>query len=1183
MTRLGAITNEQTKVKTSETAVQNDEEQIEKDEDKENRSPTDLFLDFADGLFELTPSEGIETPSEPGFPSFESFDSPVGEESEDILDLPPLSPLFDSENLSSFPSLQRVPKHVPVLVHVDNAKYQRMAKDYILCDIAEEDEAASEVLVDAAVEEEVTRRPNQVGIPEPNKPRCDFQCGSPPPSAFELVVTPPTPTAIDSPRPSAFELTVTPPLGTQDSLPTPTWEFVLTPPTSTETQSAVTEAPSFDSLDHLTVPSFPDSEPGRVKVIDETTDLDDTVANLSSALDDFFLTGEEVMTPEDFARFERILAGIEDDDDESDNESTPEEIEERSRDLLTVIDESGLGSELHLERPSSTHGDQAPWANGDDVEFSIVECPSVSDVDCDVIEDLPERHEGTEEGAEDRLVADLEAFFCSLIRNALVNQPTEVVLLNEAEERFVADLEAEFTALLRRALVNLSTEIDFYDEDTPTDPHATLSPSSFDTLNQEDGAPVSLDEEEAANCADRTTQTCSLFTALPFQNLDDLSSIVAPSRVVVKQPDDDVDSDETIPLFDTPKEPLHEKNWEGRFWKQEVLAQEEEAAREPSDSECEGILDNEVLDQNSQTAPKTVIAPLTTANLERHHASEKLWPFTSKSPAESTNQQTQYPYEVVPASPSNASYEYRYFFDREITSSPTKLSYASTTNSKDSQYKQDAQAIFDKMCDTDDSSPTMPSRSPIISNEVHAHWRQYKQDVQFASDKKSDTTHSEEERTDRALRLRELEELRDSIMARRIFFSRVRIYAEQTGQRFEDARQAMLEADSLLELDRSLLGGAQFTRDEPEEQQQQQQSDSEAEYSSEPDSDAPAGEWFAWARRQSGMSWGKVIAGLKHRGSDEDTPRIIIDYDSEAVATDSESSDGDVYDSDDDDDGSYHDSASASSSASNSSSNAIEVSPTDYIYLDSNFEELDQDHFIPPQPENGILSEANLAYYEAHIQRLRSRAGLNTDLQELDWETCSCSSTSSSTHRSWEDADSEYTEWQDSDSLSSADSDSDSDDFAPPPGFGNWCPECGLTHRKSRNQDEDCGISFAWGNHLRGLPSCRSRCETLSSTSSSSSSDSENPHLPTTTRPSNLPSRTAIPFTGGSLFRKRRPSTPLTPRDSKRQCTLGDLVRGGGLRWVESVRWREGGGEGMVRYGDWSERFWRGREGRWLG
>ncbi|KAI9702533.1 MAG: hypothetical protein M1836_001013 [Candelina mexicana] len=1047
MTRLGAITHKLTKVKTSETAVQTDKEEIgqttlsdktEEDEEKENRSPTDLFLDFADGLFELTSSEGVETPVEPGFLSFEGLDSPVGEESEDILDLPPLSPLFDSENLSSFPSLQRVTKHVPVLEHVDNAKYQGLANDYILCDIAEHDGATSESPVDAAFEEEVTRRPNQLSIPEPNDTRCDTQCGSPPPSAFELVVTPPTPTAIDSPRPSAFELTVTPPPGTKVPLPTPTLEFVVTPPTSTETQSAVTEAPSFDTLDHLTVPSFPDSEPGRVKVIDESNDLDDTVANLSCALDAFFQTGEELMTREDFERFERILAGIEDNDDESDNDSTPEEIEECSRNLLTVIDESGLGSELHPERPPSTHGDQAPWANGDDVEFSIEECPSVSNVDCDdVIEDLPETHEGTEQEAEDRLVTDLEAFFCSLLRNALVNQPTEIVLHDEAEERLVADLEAVFCSLLRRALVDQSTEIELHDEDTPTDLDPTISHSFLDTLYQEDECPISLDEE-TANCAYRTTQACSLFTALPFQNLDDLPSIVAPSCVVVKQLDNDVDSDKGVPLFDTPKETLREKNLGRRSWKQEVLAQEEEAAREPSDSECEVICDNEELDQDSQTASEIVIAPLTTANLERHHASEKLGPFTCKSP-ESTNQQTQYPYEVVPASPSNDSYEYRYFFDKDMTSSPTMLSYSSS-KSEESQYEQDAQAIFDKMCDTDDSSPTMLSHSPIISNEVDAHWRQYKQDVHAASDKKCDTNNSEE-RVDIAQRLRELEELRDSIMARRIFFSRVRVYAEQTGQRFEDARQAVFNDSSLLELDRSLLGG-QRTRDEPAEEQQsdssscRSSSDSESEHSSEPDSDAPAGEWFSWARRQSGMSWGRVIAGLKHRSFDEDTPRII-DYDSEAVATDSESGDGDIYDSDSDE--SYlgsDESVSTSSSASNSS-NAVEVSPTDYVYLDSNFEELH--HFIPPQPENGLLSEANLAYYEAHIQRLRSRAGLTTTAQqqpgdeELDWETCSSTTTTtSSAHGSWEDADSEYTEWQGSDSSSAG----DSDDFAPPPGFG---------------------------------------------------------------------------------------------------------------------------------------------------
>ncbi|KAI9718064.1 MAG: hypothetical protein M1812_004322 [Candelaria pacifica] len=42
-----------------------------------------------------------------------------------------------------------------------------------------------------------------------------------------------------------------------------------------------------------------------------------------------------------------------------------------------------------------------------------------------------------------------------------------------------------------------------------------------------------------------------------------------------------------------------------------------------------------------------------------------------------------------------------------------------------------------------------------------------------------------------------------------------------------------------------------------------------------------------------------------------------------------------------------------------------------------------QHSFVAPRPENGLLSEADLAYYEANIQRLRSRNGLNEKAKML--------------------------------------------------------------------------------------------------------------------------------------------------------------------------------------------------------
>ncbi|KAI9723434.1 MAG: hypothetical protein M1812_001318 [Candelaria pacifica] len=1020
MTRLSVITKKPTKVETSAIAVQTDEESCaptasldttgkDEDEDKKNKSPTELFLDFADGLFELTPSEGVETPLESRFEDFER-----GELDNDF-DLAPLSPLFDRENSFGIPSLQRGPRHVPVFEHVDIAKYEGIENDYIVSDIAEQADAASEAEVKDAVEEQVAGRPNLLSIPEPSDWRCHGYCASPPPSKFELIVTPPTPTIIDSPRPSAFELVVTPPPGTEAHLPTPACKFLLTPPTPMTTHFAALEAPVCEPLDRLPVPFPPDSESSRFEADSEFGDLGNATSNLSAALDAFFLTGEELMTREDFERFERILAGIDDDQSceesfaESDDESTLDEIEERSRALLATVNDSGLDLRRSSEsQVSPFEEDRAPWAEVEEelvqdsfvkwapTLFTIVEClsvpdspltiecPSILDWDCDVIEDQPDVTEYTQRESEEFDPIYSHPFFDPLYED------DECPLSNNDGVDYDSIEWAYRQGSDPRHPTNWRRDCN---QQPNTGSKALIRKAHFENKHK-------------ATCARR------FFAILPFGSLDDLPPIIAPSRIVLKQLGDDVVPDNWYdemvdggaPLSDAPKETLREKNLARQFWKEEVSAfTDMEAVEELSKSKCEVILDNEVANQNEQAALEAVTAPLTTAKLERLLKPDDEF---KQSPA-FTSSEIDLGFVSLPTSPSYSGYEYRYFSDRDITSSPTQMSNSSTSSGEtfedDSHYAKDAQVLFDQMCDTGSSEEecNTATKSPHSGhfNELEDTWL--------------------------SLRLREIERLRKSIDSSPIFTYPVSKHAQQTsqrerlpksiesspivtypiskqaqktGQRFEEARQELLRgnlgrAESLLGLEHVPLSPTPNNSAAESSDSSLEESDS----SNEPDSDAPADEWFIWARRQAGMSWEKVIAGLERRASETNMPCMTSSssdsgsddsecemsdleavptnskasyssddegifvfeadsdehsfksYDSTSshsstsntsnVGTDSEASLEDIYSS------SYSRSYISSSSPSSPHSSAsnppnIEISTSDYIYLDSNFEEL---------------------------------------------------------------------------------------------------------------------------------------------------------------------------------------------------------------------------------------------------
>ncbi len=620
MTCLGAITNKPTKMKTktAEIAVQTEEEKsdqtapLEKTEEsgeeaEENKSPADLFLQFTDGLFELTPSEDAETPVDDDNFSY-----------------------WNHDDLSFMPPLQRVPRHVPEFVHVDSAKYKGIARDYILGDITDQEDAAREAGIEDAVTDEVT---------------------------------------------------------------TPACELLITPPTPLEAEFGALEARRGNLPGFLPVPSSPDSETDLLELADASSELQDT-ASLSSALDAFFQTGEEVMTPEDFQRFERILAGISDEEpreasfaegdegsaDGSDNGSTHVKIVECSNDLLSTINSSS-------RFPASNQVDRYPRKVYDPIKNQPIWIDEDEFNDIHHADRYPRNFYDPFYHEDQILSADEDKFEqphdmdsqvnCGLTLPALVEDPSihdsqvtedhsEVILfecLIEMGNCFDAvstniepwihwspsspstedyDFPGDFDwdswcmeTLEPKCVGAEATDVnpnfsgsffDFIDpkadeppvsnEEATDDFDIVLSHPFFGPLYEKDECPFS-DEDEAAHWEwvrnlgsqshnlgalgkdprklhfgrkHEATLARSLNNELAFQTLEDLPPIIAPSRVVIKQLDDDIvpdnwdddvdDGEGSFASSTTPKETLSDKNLRCGFWKSEDPVSNEEARDE---------------------------------------------------------------------------------------------------------------------------------------------------------------------------------------------------------------------------------------------------------------------------------------------------------------------------------------------------------------------------------------------------------------------------------------------------------------------------------------------------------------------------------------------------------------------------------------------------------------------------
>ncbi|KAI9711654.1 MAG: hypothetical protein M1812_007087 [Candelaria pacifica] len=97
------------------------------------KTPAELFINFVDSLFELTPSEGCETPLEETFRTGKANADVFFDEVNDTINAD------DDNKLDSVTALRQAVtvSYTPRVEYVDDAKYIGLAKDYVVCDLEE--------------------------------------------------------------------------------------------------------------------------------------------------------------------------------------------------------------------------------------------------------------------------------------------------------------------------------------------------------------------------------------------------------------------------------------------------------------------------------------------------------------------------------------------------------------------------------------------------------------------------------------------------------------------------------------------------------------------------------------------------------------------------------------------------------------------------------------------------------------------------------------------------------------------------------------------------------------------------------------------------------------------------------------------------------------------------------------